>query len=135
MSSTRGATTSASCRKERFTPRGVGTDRPAFGIAIPVVDEGVTDGVKDDQPARGACLLGCGRPRRMNVTIGSARLSNAVSRMSPRLRRICGVSCRALAKSVLLLTCCIREQIDELACVVALLEISPLENSSPVHLA
>src|SRR6266481_7135383 len=47
MSSTRGATTSASCRKERFTPRGVGTDRPAFGIAIPVVDEGVTDGVKD----------------------------------------------------------------------------------------
>src|SRR3977135_3099824 len=44
MSSTRGATTSASCRKERFTPRAIGADRPACGFAIPVVDEGVTDG-------------------------------------------------------------------------------------------
>src|SRR6266403_6409919 len=86
-----------------------------------------------DQPARGACLLGCGRPRRMNMTIGSARLSNAVSRMSPRLRLNWGGSRGTLRTSVYLATYCVFERIDELACVVALLARSPLENSSPVH--
>jgi hypothetical protein len=35
--------------------------------------------------------------------------------------------------SVVLLTRCTFERIDELACVAALLANSPLENSSPVH--
>ena len=40
---------------------------------------------------------------------------------------------RSLAEVRPRLTCCAFERIDELACVVALLARSPLENSSPVH--
>src|ERR1700730_687641 len=68
-------------------------------------------------------------PRR----VVSARLPDAVSRMSPRLRLNWGGSRGTLRTSVYLTTYCAFERIDELACVVALLESSPLENSSPVH--
>src|SRR6266481_2551841 len=49
------------------------------------------------------------------------RVCKSVSRMSPRLRRNCEVSRGTLRMSVVLLTCCVFERIDELACVVALL--------------
>jgi hypothetical protein len=58
---------------------------------------------------------------------------DAVSRMSPRLRRNCGGSRGTLRTLIYLATYCAFERIDELACVVALLAKAPLENSSPVH--
>src|SRR2546425_8262741 len=58
---------------------------------------------------------------------------DAVSRMSPRLRRNCGGSRGTLRTLIYLATYCAFDRIDELACVVALLAISPRENSSPVH--
>src|SRR3981189_2465058 len=53
--------------------------------------------------------------------------------MSPRLRRNWGGSRGTLRTLVYLATYRAFERIDELACVVALLARSPLENSSPVH--
>jgi len=62
----------------------------------------------------------------------STRLSNAVSRMSPRLRRNWGVSRGILSTSVYLASCCTPERIDELACIAALLAKLRPENSSSV---
>ena len=53
--------------------------------------------------------------------------------MSPRLRRNWEVTRGTLPTSMYLVTFCAFERIDELACVVALLGKTPLENSSPVH--
>src|SRR5437016_2248913 len=67
------------------------------------------------------------------VFVASARLPDAVSRMSPRLRRNSGGSRGTLRTLIYLATYCAFERIVESASVVALLAISPLENSSPVH--
>jgi len=65
--------------------------------------------------------------------IGARPATKSISRMSPRLRRNCGVSRGALPNSAFVLACRWFERIDELACVIALLARSPLENLSPVH--
>jgi len=86
-------------------------------------------------------LLPSATPRFLSVipafrsSLGSPLLacSDTVSKMSPRLRRNCGVARGTLPTSLFLPTCRAFGRIDELACVAALLAISPLENSSPVH--